>query len=44
MWNTCIKSGGGGMLSERLGNSFVSVLGSNLEVRKEYVGRTLVDI
>ena len=42
MWNTCLRSGYGGLLGEELGNSFVSVIGSKLGVKKGSGGRNIV--
>ena len=44
MWNTCLRSGGGGLLSGGLVTYFVSMNGSKLGVRDGSVGGTLVSI
>ena len=44
MWNTCLRSGGAGLLVGGLGAYFVSVHGSKLEVSEESIGGNLVVI
>ena len=44
VWNTYLRSGGGGLLCGELVTFFVSVHGSKLGVSKGSVGRTLVDL
>ena len=42
--NTCLRSGGGGLLVGGMGTSILSVLGSKLAVRELYVDRNMVGI
>ena len=44
VWNTYMRSRGGGLLGGGVGTSFVSVSGSKLGVIKGYVGGTMVGI
>ena len=44
MWNTCLRSGGGGIIGVGLGNSFVCAHGSKIGVSKGSVGRTIVGL
>ena len=44
MWNTCLRSGLGGLLGGLMGNSFVFMYGSKLGVIKGSVGEMMVVI
>ena len=44
MWNTCLRSRGGGLLDGVQGTSFVSVHGSKLVLIEVYIGCTLVGL
>ena len=44
MWNTCMRSGGCGIIGVGLGTYFVSTHGRKLGIRKGYIGRTMVNI
>ena len=44
MCNTCLISGGGGLLGRGMGTSFVYALGSKLGLNKGYIGVTMVSL
>ena len=44
LWNTCLISGGGGLLGGGLGTSFVSAHGSTFGIREGSVGRNMVGL
>ena len=44
MWNTCLRSGDGGLFGGGMGNSFVSAHGSKIGVIDRSVGDNLVSI